>query len=253
MNPWPAWCLGVACLVVVGCSGGDLSGDHASVNHPHAISDHAIGNSVLLLEDAGQWTSTDDIVTHLELIRRGSPLSPAELRRMLSLAREDAAIYANRDKSEAARLYPYTLLIIAEAGSPEAVMTRATDMIAHGHSDYEVAVAARILSMCGARAQSSQRYLADAVLRGRHDEPLSLERFDLNFPEAESTTARIELVRAIAAIHPDPKIANAALGEMLRQHRAAMGPTSNRTRLQNEIAKALRHIQPRGQSNAAEN
>jgi hypothetical protein len=195
--------------------------------------------AVQRLTAADGATPTAQIVADLESIRRLEAIEDASAASLLKLASESAPLYANRDKREAARLRPYALLVLAEVAGAHHVLSHAVDLVAHGHKPYEVAVGARVVALAGREAKWTESFVAAAVVRSIHDEPLSLARFALEFSPEEQTTGRIELVRALMAVDPEPALAAKTLSQLHLQHTYGKSPGEKKSPLQLEIEHAL--------------
>jgi hypothetical protein len=182
---------------------------------------------------------TGDVVSDLEIVRSLGAGNGSAISTLRSFASDRSPLYSNRDKFECTRLYAYVLLVLSEIDAIDEILPRAADLVAHGHTAHEIAVGARIIASAGPHGKPMLPLLTTAVFRFLHDEPLSLERYSTRFPPGERTTARVELVRAIVAIDPDPHLAKDILGRLYRQHSASLGPGSATTALQREIEEAL--------------
>jgi protein SCO1/2 len=147
--------------------------------------------------------ATDDrqVGGYLEALgRMGPAAAPAAVPVILRQLSERSLLWRDRDKTQVVRLRGFLLATLARLGPPEEALAPILAELSGAKHPYSLAAAARAAGALGPRAAAAVPYLQRPLDPGFHDEPMSLERYDPDFPPEERTTARLEAVRALARI-----------------------------------------------------
>ncbi len=147
--------------------------------------------------------ATDDreVGGYLEALGRiGPAAAPAAVPVILRHLSERSPLWRDRDKLQVIRLRGFLLATLARLGPPEEALAPILAELSGAKHAYSLAAAARAAGALGPRAAAAVPYLQRPLDPGFHDEPMSLERYDPDFPPEERTTARLEVTRALARI-----------------------------------------------------
>jgi protein SCO1/2 len=149
--------------------------------------------------------ATDDrqVAGYLEALgRMGPSAAPEALPVILRQLSERSPLWRDRDKLQVIRLRALLFATLAKLGPPEEALAPILAELSGARHPYALAAAARAAGALGPRAAAAVPYLQRPLEPGFHDEPMSLERYDPEYPPEERTTARIEAERALAKIGP---------------------------------------------------
>jgi protein SCO1/2 len=147
--------------------------------------------------------ATDDreVGGYLEALGHiGPAAAPAAVPVILRHLSERSPLWRDRDKLQVIRLRGFLLATLARLGPPEEALAPILAELSGAKHAYSLAAAARAAGALGPRAAAAVPYLQRPLDPGFHDEPMSLERYDPEFPPEERTTARLEVARALARI-----------------------------------------------------
>jgi hypothetical protein len=187
---------------------------------------------------------TDDrlLASSLDVFRAmGSAGAPAA-KELSGYLPHEAELYWDRDQLEVIRLRSYLMVTIGEIGLPAQAYPYLLDSLAHFDERVvaiEIGSAARALRSVGRRGRQFIPYLVRVIPNETAEEEFSLERYAVDFPEAEATTAQIESIRTLAALcTPHDKTAVGML------QRLADLPDNTRwdRRIREEARRALKAI-----------
>jgi protein SCO1/2 len=148
-------------------------------------------------------TDHHTIAACLTEIRRMGPeahlLEPALLRFMPY----QANIYQGRIKPEVMRLRAYVLLTLADTGSAKSAFPFVCEYV-NNLTDYGLAFEAGAGARAAAELGPAGSNLLDALValfyREFSEPEFSLDRYSLDFPSLEATTARLEIIKAFQRI-----------------------------------------------------
>jgi protein SCO1/2 len=156
-------------------------------------------------------TADREVAGTLEALGRLGPAAAPAVPVILRQLAERSPLWRDRDKLQVIRLRGFLFATLSRLGPPAAALDPILAELSSAKHPYSLAAAARAAGAMGSRAAAAAPYLQRAFDPGFHDEPLSLERYDPEFPPEERTTARIEAERALARIGslPDQAIQEA--------------------------------------------
>ena len=156
-------------------------------------------------------TADREVAGTLEALGRLGPAAAPAVPVILRQLAERSPLWRGRDKLQVIRLRGFLFATLARLGPPDDALAPILAELSGAKHPYSLAAAARAAGAMGSRAAAAAPYLQRAFDPGFHDEPLSLERYDPEFPPEERTTARIEAERALARIGslPDQAIQEA--------------------------------------------
>jgi protein SCO1/2 len=158
----------------------------------------AIAASLLLAFDG----STDQrlVARELDLLRARGADARAEAPALAAMLREQSVLYQGRGPNETARLRGYFFATLADIGPPPEALPFIVAELAHGHRVALLAAAARAAGATGPSARAALPHLLRIVSASFHDDQVCLDRYNASPPFADSTTARLEAVRALGRI-----------------------------------------------------
>lgn len=157
-------------------------------------------------------TADREVAGDLEALGRlGPEAAPVAVPVILRQLAERSPLWHDRDKLQVIRLRGLLFATLARLGPPDAALALILAELSGAKHPYALAAAARAAGALGPRAAAAVPYLQRVLDPGFHDETLSLERYDPEFPPEERTTARLEAERALARIGtlPGPVIQEA--------------------------------------------
>jgi len=149
-----------------------------------------------------EFSSEQDIVIYLELIRSfrkdGISLAPS----LAKLLEEGAAIYKSKNKETVHRLRAYLIITIADIGGVRLIMPSLIDAIANSDRDMQIVFAAGAYAIQHLSSESvAFSSLLQRALRPEfEDRPISLNEYRGTLTTSNKTSARLEAIRAIASI-----------------------------------------------------
>jgi protein SCO1 len=146
--------------------------------------------------------STDErvVARELDLLRARGVEARAEAPALAALLREQSALYRGRGPNETARLRGYFFATLADIGPPPEALPFIMAELAHGHRAALLAAAARAAGAAGPSARPALPHLLRILSPSFHDDQVCLTRYNASPPFADSTTARLEAVRALGRI-----------------------------------------------------
>jgi len=148
-------------------------------------------------------TGDRQVAGYLEALgRMGPAAAPAAVPVILRQLSERSPLWRDRDKTQVVRLRGFLLATLARLGPPEEALAPILAELSGARHPYSLAAAARAAGALGPPAAAAVPDLQRPLDPGFHDEPMSLERYDPDFPPEERTTARLEAVRALDRIGP---------------------------------------------------
>ncbi|MDZ4850139.1 MAG: SCO family protein [Pirellulaceae bacterium] len=122
---------------------------------------------------------------------------------LLSLISHRAKIYEGRVKSEVIRLRAYVLLAISDTGNAHAALPDVCDYVRNADDyglAYEAGVGARAAGTLGPAGRELLDDLVILFYREFSEPEFSLDRYSLEFPAQEATTAKLEIIKAFQQI-----------------------------------------------------
>jgi hypothetical protein len=150
-------------------------------------------------------TAVGVVVSYLDALRAiGAAARPAA-EALARLLPPEAALYAERDKSEVTRLRSYLFATLADVGVPSSAVPHVVDSLVNTDertSALEATAAARAAGALETGGGSVAGYLVRAVETGYLDDSVSLERYETPFPVEEATTFSREALRALERLRP---------------------------------------------------
>lgn len=149
--------------------------------------------------------SRDDavIAAALDVIRslgrRAAPIAD----RLAKLLVHRCRLYKGRDKMQVVRLRSYLFVTLADIGFPPTAVPFLLDSVAHVEertAAVEAASAARATGSLGPGGRQLAPYLLRTLSEPFSEEEMSLDRYQLDFPQNEATTAQLEAIRALGRV-----------------------------------------------------
>lgn len=169
-------------------------------------------------------TATDpaQMVSALDALRARGRAASAAAETLSGLLPHRSRIFSGRDKDLVVRLRAYIMVTLSEVGVPDSARAALLDVLAHvdeRNNPAEVGAAARAVASLGRSGASFTPYLLGALTARLSVEEFSLQRFDVRFPASESTSAQLELVRALDRVSsPGDLDLREVLAQLINDH-----------------------------------
>ncbi len=142
----------------------------------------------------------------LDYLRSHGAVASSAMPVVAALLREDAGAHRDLSKHVAEFVRAFAAATLAEIGAPAQAMPHLIDMVAHGEMALTVAAACRAIPLLPERERAlAASYLLRPLKDDFSDAPVNLSAFAIMPSEnpAVNTGARIEAIRALAAIGGD--------------------------------------------------
>ena len=151
---------------------------------------------VAALREATPSTPANEVIATLAAVTAADDAEGT----IASLLHENAPLFAGRVPNEVTRMRAAMFAALAATSVPDEALPLVAGELAHGHKHLVLAAAARAAATAGRRAHAAVPHLIRLLSPAFHDDAVSLADLTVTWSARETTTVKLEAIRALEAI-----------------------------------------------------